>query len=159
LTPVIINEGVFVQYKWQQPDKTELSCSDCENISIIPPGNAHYSLIVVNEFGCSDTAEISFHTRRSLYFPNAFSPNQDGVNDYFFPLGKGISMMTFKVYNRWGGVVYDFDGAYPPDPLAFGWKGDANGQMMPTDVYTWSCQLSFIDGSLSHYQGQVTLLR
>jgi hypothetical protein len=67
--------------------------------------------------------------------------------------------MIFRVFDRWGGVVYIFDGEYPTYPLAFGWEGHSAGKMMPPDIYTWSCQIKFIDGFASQYQGQITLLK
>jgi gliding motility-associated-like protein len=89
--------------------------------------------------------------------PNSFTPNNDGVNDYFFPrqlMGKSISGFSMKVFNRWGQVIFETtktDGR--------GWDGKFNGKDQPSGVYIYQMQAILDNGKQEEYTGNVTLLR
>ncbi|MEO6189251.1 MAG: PKD domain-containing protein, partial [Saprospiraceae bacterium] len=82
-------------------------------------------MIVNDRFLCTDTLETFVYTYRdfSLYMPNAFTPNGDGFNETFAPVGQLNSFETynFKVYDRWGGMQFESN-----DP-SIGWNGKAFG--------------------------------
>lgn len=88
-------------------------------------------------------------------FPNAFTPNDDGTNDVFRPVGEcpEVESFRFQVYNRWGDLV--FEGLEPTD----GWDGEVNGQPAPTDVYVWWARYRLPDQEEILEKGDVTLLR
>lgn len=67
----------------------------------------------------------------SMYIPTAFSPNDDGVNDYFFPSGKDFEILELSIYDRWGGKVYHDKGAQSR------WDGKSGGQLMSEGVYVF----------------------
>ncbi len=73
-------------------------------------------------FGCpvrdSFALELS-DCRAHIYFPNAFSPNGDGINDLFLPQGKDYRGIELQIYDRWGGLVF----ATREEPFA--WDGTA----------------------------------
>ncbi|MCY7330046.1 MAG: gliding motility-associated C-terminal domain-containing protein, partial [Saprospiraceae bacterium] len=90
-----------------------------------------------------------------LLVPNAFSPNEDGVNDVFIPIGEcqGQQDYLFQVYGRWGNLV--FESKNPNE----GWKGDTKGKPASSDVYVWVLRYTDpIQNDIS-MQGDVTLLR
>lgn len=94
----------------------------------------------------------------SVFLPNAFSPNDDQLNDVFSFDGVGfirddIKEYTLRVYNRWGTKVFDAD--------AYGdfWDGTFNEQDCPSGVYTYYLQLYGIDNIRYSYRGTVTLIR
>jgi gliding motility-associated-like protein len=95
-----------------------------------------------------------------VVFPNAFTPNGDGVNDYFRPIVLCGDMVVQQiwVYNRWGQMIYKADNLG-----GIGWNGTSqNGDTMPSDVYVWRCvyQNSIGDSVISEtVQGGITLLR
>ena len=67
----------------------------------------------------------------SLYSPNAFSPDGDGVNDFFNISGQKIEDFQIEIFNRWGQMVYkSFD-------LNDGWDGTFNGKKLPTGTYVY----------------------
>ena len=67
----------------------------------------------------------------SLYSPNAFSPDGDGINDFFNISGQKIEDFQIEIYNRWGQMVYkSFD-------LNDGWDGTFNGKKLPTGTYVY----------------------
>ena len=92
-------------------------------------------------------------------FPNVFSPNEDLVNPFFNvvidpnALDNEIEVTTFKVYNRWGELLYDNE-----SPTQ-GWNGVYNGEIVPADVYAYFIEVS-IDGcdSISK-KGSVTVIK
>jgi gliding motility-associated-like protein len=79
-----------------------------------------------------DSVEISFRPCMPvLTVPNAFTPDQDGLNDVFQAYGLNISTFIMRVYNRWGELLYE---SYD---LAEGWDGRKSGINCPSDVYVW----------------------
>ena len=89
----------------------------------------------------------------NIGIPNVFTPNNDGLNDVFQILhnGANIEVNTFKVFNRWGQVVFD---ARDND----GWDGRQNGNDSPSDVYVYVLQFE-VDGVPYERSGDLTLLR
>jgi gliding motility-associated-like protein len=107
--------------------------------------------------GCVDTASIVLTVKLPFIgIPDAFTPNNDNMNDAFGPIGLLASeIKTFKVYNRWGQLIYD--GSDSLHPL---WDGTHNGVSQPTEVYVYliSYQLAGTSEELV-MKGEVTLLR
>ena len=95
-----------------------------------------------------------------LFVPNAFSPNKDGDNDYFFPKGIGIDNEEFEIniYDRWGNLIYKYTGKY--DQWS-GWDGRANGgkDIAQQDVYVWLIRVKDLNDEYHEHIGHVTLLR
>lgn len=85
--------------------------------------------------------------------PNAFTPNGDGVNDVIYVQGFGIQRMVWRIYNRWGKLL--FTGI----SLARGWDGKYNGELQPQDVYNYVLDVKFSDGTTKVLKGDITLLK
>lgn len=106
-------------------------------------------------YGCRNESSLDVITQSccEMYFPNAFSPNQDGRNDLFRPVSTGHQMIrTFKVVNRYGQVIYETAQANR------GWDGTFNGK--PADVGTYFYMISFdCEGEPVDQSGEVVLLR
>lgn len=106
---------------------------------------------------CSNTDIVHIDKDCYVDIPNAFTPNADGSNDYFFPrqlLSSSVSFFQMQVLNRWGQVVYETtktDGR--------GWDGRFNGKDQPDGVYVYLIKVGFKNGATEAYQGNVTLLR
>ena len=107
-----------------------------------------------------DTVLIQVDKVRKIYIPNAFSPNGDGVNDYFMIYsGPGISqVLSFKIYDRWGEQLFQ-QLNFQPNDRAYGWDGTFKGQNMNNAVFVYVAEVAFIDGVKILYSGDVTLLR
>jgi gliding motility-associated-like protein len=92
-----------------------------------------YCAEVINPCGTGfDTVEIKFRSCEPLVLvPNAFSPNQDGLNDIFLASGVNISYFRMQVFNRWGEMLFE------SHDLAQGWDGRRGGTNCPSDVYVW----------------------
>jgi gliding motility-associated-like protein len=88
--------------------------------------------------------------------PNAFSPNMDGVNDYFFPqFGdcEGVSNYTMSIYNRFGQRVYS---GFSPQP---GWDGTDNGAALDVGTYFYYLQYVTPKNKVLYKKGDVVLIR
>ena len=137
-------------------------CVDCQNQVIYPFETVDLLLTAINEDGCIDTDRITITVRKDhpIYIPNAFSPNGDGINDYLnvYP-GIGITQIkTFKVFTRWGALVYS-DENFMPEYEGEGWDGYFKGRPMPQGVYIYFLDVEFIDGSTETIKGDVTIVK
>ena len=121
-----------------------------------------YAITVINEAGCVavDTIYFLVNIVRPVYIPNVFSPNQDDVNDLFFVEGGGaVRIVNFlRVYNRWGGLVYERSNFPISDP-DFGWDGRFNGELVEPGVFTYHIQIGFLDNVNLDYTGTITVVR
>lgn len=90
----------------------------------------------------------------ALYLPNAFSPNQDGINDSWAPAGHDFSGVRLEIYNRWGGLIYDT--TEPP----FEWSGRSAGKLHSTGIYVAVFTYrNLLTGHVVQQSQEVTLLR
>ncbi len=85
--------------------------------------------------------------------PNAFSPNADGENDVLFVRGEGVEMLTLKIYDRWGELVFE------THDLTMGWDGTFRGKALDAAVFNYILEVSFIDGSSKSEKGNITLVK
>jgi len=112
-------------------------------------------LIADNRAGCPDTAWFEAVTVLDFTFfvPNAFTPNNDGFNDEFFIVPKGIESMRFAVFNRWGKVIYE------ANTLDFRWDGkDQEGNAVPEGVYIYRVWVE-ARGRKAERTGSITIIR
>ena len=121
-------------------------------------------LIVMNQFGCLDTAYTKVTTNADVTFPTAFTPNLDGVsggtydinslnNDIFFPYTSGVIAYSLEVYNRWGEMVFE------TKDFKIGWDGYYKGVLCPQDVYIWVATIKLNNGNIYNKSGNISLLR
>lgn len=120
-----------------------------------------YSISVSNFCGESkESILIEFEDCEQVYFPNAFSPNGDGINDLFLPFDEGdvALILTLKIFNRWGGLVYDAND-FLPNNFDIAWDGTFLDKDAQQGVYTWFAEVIFRNGVRERYEGSVTLIR
>jgi len=99
---------------------------------------------------CKDLTIEAFF---GLEVPNAFSPNNDGINDVFMPLNFGLLEYRFTIFNRWGKAVFT-----TTDPQT-GWDGRHNGVMQDIDVYVYHISATPAGGEKLEKKGNLSLLR
>jgi gliding motility-associated-like protein len=122
-----------------------------------------YQVTVSDANGCTqtDTLELRIRDSIAVYIPNVFTPNGDALNEVFTVFarpGAQVIVDVFRVFNRWGELVYEGKNMTPGD-YAQGWDGQVRGKDAPADVYVWYAELRLPDGTVEHRQGDVTLLR
>ncbi|MEM7103842.1 MAG: gliding motility-associated C-terminal domain-containing protein, partial [Bacteroidota bacterium] len=155
-----ISPNIPVTYEWIPPNF--LSCSDCPDPVATPLDDITYTLIVTDENGCtaSDDIFISVDKDRDVYIPNAFTPNDDGINDVVIVYGnQGVAQVRiFRIYDRWGEFVFEATNFDPNDPL-YGWNGTFKGKPMNPAVFVYYAEVEFVDGVVLPYKGDITLIR
>jgi gliding motility-associated-like protein len=101
-------------------------------------------LITTFQFICGDPY---------LYIPNAFSPNGDGENEILYVRGALVEEMVFRIYDRWGEMVFEsFD-------RTDGWDGTFRGKALDPDVYDYYLDVTCVGGDEAIVKGNITLLR
>lgn len=112
-------------------------------------------LSAINDYGCiADTCmNVQSLIRPLVDLPNAFTPGKFGVNGRIRVVGFGIVGMRWTIYNRWGQKVFEADN------IKSSWDGTFNGKPQPMDVYAYTLEVSFSDGTKYRKTGDITLLR
>ena len=116
-----------------------------------------YTYTVSNSCGNS-TSELSItddgaDCDQHVYIPNIFSPNGNGENDILYVRGKGVSEMTFTIYNRWGQIIFQ------SNSLDNGWDGTFGGKPVNAGVFVYVLKGEFINGDSIDLKGNVTLVK
>jgi gliding motility-associated-like protein len=91
--------------------------------------------------------------------PNAFTPNGDGINDFFTIYGKDIAEWELWIFNRWGEVVYYTNDVSELNDQTRGWDGTHNGKPQDLGVYVYVVKAVGFEGTPIGYKGNLTLLR
>jgi gliding motility-associated-like protein len=116
----------------------------------------HYWLQVSNG-NCATTDSVWVKNDCYINIPNSFSPNNDGLNDYFIPreiLSSGLLLFKMSIYNRWGEKIY-----YTDKIDGKGWDGKYNNKPQESGVYIYSMDVVFKNGLRKNFTGNVTLLK
>lgn len=118
-------------------------------------GSFDVCLIARNASGCEDTLcrPVETLVDPAVDVPNAFTPGQPGANSVVYVRGYGIAKMKFTVYARWGEKVFE------TTSKAMGWNGYYKGKLLPMDVYAYTLDVEFSDGTKTRKTGDITLIR
>jgi gliding motility-associated-like protein len=118
-------------------------------------GSYNVVLYAFNRSICLDTfpAIVPVIINPLLDVPNAFTPGKFGTNSVVYVRGYGIGKMDWRIYNRWGELVFRSSNKRE------GWDGFYKGKLQPTDVYTYTLDAEFVDGQKARKTGDITLLR
>lgn len=159
LDPVItinnLSQGVETYY-WNLGDTISTAINPGP-LTYSDTGTYQLMLIATTQYDCKDTSyqTVIIEPNFTFFVPNAFSPNDDGINDTFS--GKGIFINTFEmfIFDRWGSLIYKTDDVNKP------WDGKANnGQdMAQMDVYVYSINVTDLKSTKYNFKGTVTLVR
>ena len=122
------------------------------------PGTYAVALVVKSDKGCTDTIvrELVVGEDYGIYVPNAFSPNEDGLNDIFQPKGFGIVKYEIQIFDRWGEKVFSTKN------FEEGWNGKFQGRggdICEEGTYTWLINVTSVFGKAHEIKGHVTLIK
>ena len=128
-----------INWLWSFGSETLPTSSIDENPTAIFPGNEPGTypifLIVTNTDGCTDTVEntLIVNSIFTLYIPNAFTPDGDGINDNFYVQGAAVSSDDFNlmIFDRWGELIFE------TTDLTKRWDGDFKNRQAPIGSYAW----------------------
>lgn len=137
-----------VSYLWSTGDTTNI---------LYPSKPGIYSVIVSNDCGSLDTTYTvaGDECLQTIYIPNSFTPNGDGVNDFWFVEGNNIRVKSIQIFNRWGDKIYESNDASIP------WIGQVHGgnYYAQDGVYAYKVVYSNTDNNVQEKNGHITLIR
>ena len=146
-----------VRFKWLFGDGDSLITNTREAVRHEYNATGRYDvcLIVFNANNCSDTIckPVEALVEPAVDVPNAFTPLSGDVNSKIFVRGYGIQKMKFIIWNRWGQKVFE------TDSHRIGWDGRYKGTLQPMDVYAYTLEVNFTDGTKASKRGDITLIR
>ena len=146
---------------WVADPAAAMSCTDCPSPETQPLETTTYTLTLTDEFGCTITDELIIHVdkTRGIRISNVFSPNGDGINDFFYLESEGRAQIRLlSIYNRWGNKVFEAENAPLNDPKA-GWDGTIGRKILPPGVYFWYAEIIYPDQTTDQLKGNVLLVR
>jgi gliding motility-associated-like protein len=159
-TSVVVNQPLQLTasggefYIWTP--STGLSNPDVSNPVALLSNSQQY-VVTVSQGGCFDTDTINvtvYKVEPGLYVPNAFTPNNDGVNDVFRPIPIGMKKISyFRVYDRWGRLMFS------SAQTGKGWDGTLEGKPQDPAVYVWMIEgIDYLNNKITK-KGSVVLIR
>lgn len=159
---ICINESMllsvpagYLNYNWQP--QTDIIPVNSHSVTISPRVNTSYSVEAEVFSGCklSDSINIAVEAcPLYIYFPNAFTPNNDGLNDIFKPLVEAaLEKYELRIYNRWGQLVFR------TTKKSEGWTGEFNGRPQDYGTFVWQCSYKFYNKPEKSIKGTVNIIR
>lgn len=157
----VVSNYQNLQYSWTPADV--LDCESCSRPNLLPLEDQLVFVEVTNEFGCTATDSIRVLVSKDypVYAPNVFSPNNDGINDFFTIYGRSNAINEIQklmIFDRWGKVLFERTNI-PVNSDIDGWDGFVNGKLAASGVYVFVADISFIDGVVQRQTGSVALIQ
>lgn len=151
----LLGTGEAESFNWFPT--TGLSNPNVSNPIALITEDQQYVLEIMSNAGCiaTDTIDVKvFKVKPGFYVPNAFTPNNDGLNDVFQPIMLGMeSLNYFRVYNRGGQLIYS------THSQENAWDGTYKGAPQDAGVFVWTAQGTDYQGNVITEKGNVTLIR
>ncbi|MFN9711135.1 MAG: LamG-like jellyroll fold domain-containing protein [Bacteroidota bacterium] len=157
------NASSGYQYQWLLNGSTIQAATSRTYVATQP---GQYRVVLRSTANCRDTSraiavtvlqtgcQLPNQQKQEIYLPDAFTPNGDGINDILVPRLSGMaSLISFKVYNRWGQLMYE------TDKKDSGWDGTFRGVKQPMEAYQWMAEGIGNDGTRIKKVGSTLLIR
>lgn len=154
LSASVNNSSAQISYSWLPAQY--LSCSTCQNTTAAPIRNATYVVLAndfINKCVASDTVDIELTGTPNVFFPTAFTPNNDGTNDVFKVYGLGIDNVSWYILDERGFRLYD------GIDTVNGWDGTQGSSKSPAGLYFYHAEIEFVTGEKQTIRGQFNLIR
>ena len=158
-TTVILGQSATIHaqgvtpYTWTPTEN--LSCTNCADPIATPKETTTYC-VSNTENNCINTSCVTVFVDvicGALFVPNAFSPNGDGENDCLKVYSNCIETVLFRVYSRWGQLIYE------SDEVGGCWDGTKNGSELNTGTYVYTVSGTLINGDQVEIKGNTTLFK
>jgi len=130
-----------------------LSCNECPSPEAHATETNMVYAVATDENGCTSTDSVLVQVTGSIYVPNAFTPNGDGINEIFKARGTEIKEFHMQIFNRWGELIFE------SHDIDEGWNGGVNRHYVQPEVYVWKIRAKEHTGHAFDLQGHVTVVR
>jgi len=147
--------AIGVNYLWHPA--TGLNNPGIRSPRVTINNDMAYTVTIKTAAGCvtNDSVYVKVATEGDIYVADGFTPNGDGLNDRCYPMLVGIRTLTyFKVFNRWGNLVFQTNDATPQN----GWDGKLNGKLQTTGTYIWVAEAIDGGGNIVKRTGNILLI-
>lgn len=139
----------------------DIACDTCAENAFLLNAETEFNVMIA-ENGCMDDdfLNVGINKNSDVFFPNAFSPNNDGVNERFsIYAGTDVTnIKSFLIFDRWGGAIFELYN-FAPNNVDNGWDGTNRGQVMDAGVFVWFAEVEFLDETVKLFEGEVVLVR
>lgn len=143
-----------VSYSWSPSD--DLDCDDCPSPEACPTYATTYCVTGTDTTGCTNSDCVTINVEINcgdVFVPSAFSPNNDGNNDFECVYSDCLESFTFTIYNRWGEKVFETSNT------SICWDGTWKGKELNSAVFVYILDGYLIDGSTINQKGNISLIR
>jgi len=155
-----INSSDITKWKWS-PNRY-IDNPNIASPTMVAKESITYTCVASNDGNCvarNEVRVVVVCNGGNIFVPNTFSPNGDGVNDRFYPRGKGVyTIKSFRIFNRWGEMVYEKTN-FQANDINAGWDGTYKGVIQPSDAYVYSLEIMCDNSVTIPSKGSITLLR
>ena len=154
----VMSNQALQTYRWTSRNKDSLDCPTCAIQNLNPLRSDTYTVEVVDENGCTASNQITISVSRDapVYIPTAFSPNDDGQNDFYaiYPRANAIqAVKTVQIFDRWGALVFE------QNTSGATWDGRFKGVPAPQGIYVLRAKIIHLDGREEILSAALNLVR
>jgi len=160
LIPEYFSQSLIKSFDWSSSIPETLDCPTCENPRVQSSSDIKVGLTIENATGCTKSDDINVDvTDVTFYTPNIFSPDSDGLNDFFYLRGNlDFDIANLQIFDAWGGLMFEAKNITANEETE-GWDGFKQGVPCPIGVYVWKAHIEFKNGKRKVLGGDVTLIR
>ena len=136
LDPVVLIDNYSIggdYWNWDFGDTSYSTLFNPIRHEYAAPGTYRIDLVTSTAYGCKDAISkgVTVERLQTLFVPSSFSPNGDGINDFFEIYGSDLQEVKLWIYDRWGNELF-----YGEDDLAK-WDGKLDGKLLPIGAYAY----------------------
>ena len=145
---------------WEENDL--IICEGCTQVEVSPEISSVYCVTIEFNDQCSvnTCVDLRVEIEKNIYTPNVFSPNDDGINDFFTIYTNNVALQInfLKIFDRWGEMVFEIEDI-ATDREELGWDGKFNGVFLNPGVYVFVAELKYTETNVELITGDVTIVR
>lgn len=147
------NSDIISTFEWYINNSGTFAMQPNASYTFNDLGSYNITLAVTSNKGCrgSITKLVKIEDEFALYFPNAFTPNQDGLNDIFKPKGVNVNSYKLLIFDRWGELIFN------TNDIDTGWDGTFKGKKCPNGIYNYKASVILDGGKAKEFFGSINL--
>lgn len=140
---------------------SKFSCKNCEDPFITPlKDQIKIQVKLIDSNGCEYIDFVIFRLKQKVTVPNVFSPNGDGLNDFFTLISDSSveKINSLKIFDRWGELIFESKDAIPNSSIG-AWDGTFRNEPINPGVYVYLISYQNKIGDIFTIAGDITLLK